>query len=131
MTELLNSKSSKKFFKLNDTLANFSFLLGLLVVGAIFLIVIFGPFLAPYNPYLLDVVVSPHYDFEQEIYIDVPVNPNEEFPLGTNEAGMDMISLILHGARITIIASVLIAASRVIIGLFVGLAAGGFERGAV
>jgi peptide/nickel transport system permease protein len=129
MTELVNSKSSKKLFKLNDTLANFSFLLGLLVVGAIFLIVIFGPFLAPYNPYLLDVVVSPHYDFEQEIYIDVPVNPNEEFPLGTNEAGMDMISLILHGARITIIASVLIAASRVIIGLFVGLAAGWFEGG--
>lgn len=116
-----------RFRILRDALSNISLILGIIIVLAIVVVVLFGPLLAPYNPYLVDRVVIDHFDFERDEYIRVPVNPEPDFPLGTNEVGQDMLSLILHGARNTLIAGVLIATARVLIGLFVGLIAGWFE----
>lgn len=127
MTELAQATSRVRYRALRDALTNPSLMLGAVVVGFIILVVLFGPLWAPYNPYLIDRVVYPHYDFEEEVYIRVPVNPGEDFLLGTNDIGMDVLSLLLHGARNTLIAGVLIAVGRVILGLFIGLAAGWFE----
>lgn len=116
-----------RYRALREALTNLSLMLGLIIVGGIILIVLFGSLWAPYNPYLVDLIVRPHYDFEEEVYIRVPVLPSAEFPLGTDQVGMDILTLILHGARITLVAGVLIASTRVISGLFIGLTAGWFE----
>lgn len=112
-----------------EAMSNISLIVGILIVLGIVVVVLFGPLFAPYNPYLVDRVVVDHFDFERDEYIRVPVNPNEDFVLGTNEIGQDLLSLLLHGARNTLIAVILIATARVLIGLFVGLLAGWFEGG--
>jgi ABC-type dipeptide/oligopeptide/nickel transport system permease subunit len=127
MSELAKDTGKYKYRALRDALSNFSLLMGAAIVLGIVIIVLFGSVWAPYNPYLVDRIVVPHYDFETEEYIRIPVLPNEEFLLGTNEIGMDMLSLLLHGARNTLIAGILIAGARVLLGLFLGLTAGWFE----
>ncbi|MDA1329852.1 MAG: ABC transporter permease [Chloroflexi bacterium] len=129
MTELAHATGRDRYRALRDALSNFSLMLGVFVVGLIILVVLFGPLIAPYNPYIVDRIEYPHYDFEEQVYIRVPVQPNADFPFGTDQVGMDILSLILHGARNTLIAGVLIAIARVVLGLFIGLAAGWFEGG--
>lgn len=127
MNELVRAMGKYRYRALREALTNLSLMLGLIIVGGIILIVLFGSLWAPYNPYLVDLIVRPHYDFEEEVYIRVPVLPSAEFPLGTDQVGMDILTLILHGARNTLVAGVLIASTRVISGLFIGLTAGWFE----
>jgi ABC-type dipeptide/oligopeptide/nickel transport system permease subunit len=127
VTELAKVTGRSRYRVLKEALTNFSLVIGVLIVGGIVFVVLFGSAWAPYNPYLVDRVVVPHYDFEEEVYIRVPVMPNEDFPLGTDQFGMDILTLILHGARNTLVAGVLVAMARVVIGLFIGLTAGWFE----
>lgn len=124
-TSKLGEKDRYRIFR--DAISNSSLILGTFILLAIVAIVLFGPLFSPYNPYLVDRVVIDHYDFQSEEYIRVPVNPDADFPFGTDAIGQDMLSLILHGARNTLIAAVLIATARVLIGLFVGLISGWFE----
>jgi peptide/nickel transport system permease protein len=127
MSTFSNSDSADKNRIWRDAFSNFPLILGLIIVLGIVVIVLFGPLFSPYNPYLVDRVVREHYDFETEIYTRLPVHPNDDFVFGTNEIGQDMLSLVLHGARNTLIATVLIASARVLIGLFIGLIAGWYE----
>lgn len=56
-----------RYRALREALTNLSLMLGLIIVGGIILIVLFGSLWAPYNPYLVDRIVRPHYDFEEEV----------------------------------------------------------------
>ena len=128
MSTVAKVGSEERFRFLREAISNISLIVGLLIVLGIVVVVLFGPLFAPYNPYLVDRVVVDHFDFERDEYIRVPLNPGEEnFTLGTNEIGQDMLSLLLHGARNTLIAAILIATARVLIGLFIGLFSGWFE----
>ena len=97
-------------------LGNPPLLIGTLILLFLFVIVLFGPALAPQNPYLSGQPISRHYDAERGILVDPPLPPSAEFPFGTDRWGMDLLSLLLHGARNTLVACVFIASVRVLLG---------------
>ncbi|MFN2149644.1 MAG: ABC transporter permease subunit [Anaerolineales bacterium] len=105
-------------------LGNPPLLIGTLILLFLFVIVLFGPALAPQNPYLSGQPISRHYDAERGILVDPPLPPSAEFPFGTDRWGMDLLSLLLHGARNTLVACVFIASVRVLLGLLLGGLAG-------
>lgn len=85
----------------------------LLVIGLLGLL---GPTLAPY-----------HYD-ERHIADDgtpkIAESPSSEHWLGTNDTGQDVLSLVLYGARPTVITGILGFAMITLIGGTVGITAG-------
>ncbi len=107
-----------------DILFNLPLMLGLLIVLALFIIVLFGPVWAPKNPYIAGQHIVPHYDAEKGEFIRPPLEPGKEFPLGTDRWGTDLLSLLLHGARNTLIASAFITMVRLILGVMLGGYAG-------
>ncbi len=107
-----------------EILTNLPLMLGALIVLGLFVIVLFGPVWAPKNPYIAGQHIVPHYDAEKEEFIRPPLAPDAEFPLGTDRWGTDLLSLLLHGARNTLIASAFITMVRLILGLMLGGYAG-------
>ena len=61
---------------------------GLIVITALVFMTLFGPFIAPYDPYT--------YDF-----FNTKQNPSWEHWLGTDEKGRDILSRVIHGAGIS------------------------------
>ncbi|MGD8604212.1 MAG: M28 family peptidase, partial [Anaerolineales bacterium] len=57
-------------------------------------------------------------------YIDPPLAPSAEYPLGTDRWGNDTLSLLLYGARNTIIACAFITMVRLLLGMILGGLAG-------
>ncbi|HUS94549.1 MAG TPA: ABC transporter permease subunit [Patescibacteria group bacterium] len=108
-------------------LFNLPFVVGLLIVLGLFLVVLFGPIWAPSNPYIAGEHIQPHLDSDTGEWISPPLEPSEEFPLGTDEYGNDLFSMLLYGARNTLIAAAFIAMARVFIGLGLGAYAGWHE----
>ncbi len=71
--------------------------LGLVVVGLILLVVIVGPWSAPYDPEKM----APLMRYKP---------PSAQFWLGTDQYGRDILSRLLHGARATVVMAVLATA---------------------
>lgn len=107
-----------------DILLNPSLMLGGLIVAILFFLVLFGPLLAPRNPYIAGQHIVSHYDFDVGEYIDPPLAPSAEYPLGTDRWGNDTLSLLLYGARNTIIACAFITMVRLLLGMILGGLAG-------
>ncbi|MBK9052403.1 MAG: ABC transporter permease, partial [Chloroflexi bacterium] len=107
-----------------DVVFNLPFMLGTLIVLALFVLSVLGPVLAPQNPYLAGQHIVPHFDAELNVFIRPPLDPSPEYPLGTNQWGTDILSLIMHGARNTLIACAFITMMRVLLGLTLGVIAG-------
>lgn len=128
MAELTQRPALSIGDRLKESLFYFPLVLGGIILIILLLVVLFGPLLAPHNPYLIDRLIVPHYDFTTETYIRVPLEPGGEFPLGTDERGMDIVSLLLFGARTTITAGVLIATLRIVFGLAAGMVMGWNEN---
>ena len=88
-----------------------------MLLGFVFL-GIFGPALAPQDPYAQDLVgriLPPVFD-----------GGAWDHPLGTDHFGRDYLSRLMHGARISLVAIVLIIPLATLIGTFLGLLAGWF-----
>ncbi len=107
-----------------DFLFNLPLMLGFIIVFGLFIMVLFGPLIAPQNPYIAGQHIVPHYDDEKGEFVRPPLEPSEEYPLGTDRWGTDLLSLLLHGARNTLIASTFITMVRLILGLTLGGYAG-------
>lgn len=99
---------------------------GILLLG-LFLVVLFGPVWAPSNPYVTGRHIVPHLDRETGEWISPPLAPSDAYPLGTDQWGNDILSMLLYGTRNTLIAAAFIAMARIIIGLFFGAYAGWHE----
>ena len=80
---------------------------------------IFGPQIAPEDPFQLDLVgrLQPPF-FEGEGSLD--------HPLGTDDLGRDTLSRLIHGARISLLAIAMVIPLATLIGSLLGLAAGWF-----
>lgn len=85
-------------------------------LGATFLLVfilaaIFGPWLSPHDPQVqdLDLVLAP---------------PSAAHPLGTDENGSDLLSMVLHGARLALGIAGATVAICLVVGVAVGAVAG-------
>ncbi|RXT57419.1 peptide ABC transporter permease [Bosea sp. Tri-44] len=82
-------------------------LLGLLIVGLILLVVVVGPWFAPYNPETM----APLQRYKP---------PSAQFWLGTDQYGRDILSRLLHGARATVVMALLATALGTLVGAVVG-----------
>ncbi|MFN2233698.1 MAG: ABC transporter permease subunit [Anaerolineales bacterium] len=125
---LENSPQPRKRSVLKEVLKNFPLMFGGIIVLGLFLIVLFGPVFAPTNPYITGQAVGTYYDVEKGEWISPPLSPSPEHPLGTDQWGNDILSLLFYGARNTLVACAFITMVRVILGLALGAIAGWNEN---
>jgi peptide/nickel transport system permease protein len=85
--------------------------LGLLILGALMLVALLAPRLAPYDPL--------------KIATGLPLGaPSVAHPFGTDDLGRDVLSRILFGARISLTVSFVSALVALVVAVPLGLAAG-------
>jgi ABC-type dipeptide/oligopeptide/nickel transport system permease subunit len=100
-------------------------LFGGLIVLALFIGVLFGPVLAPENPYLRGRRIL---EYRDGAFYSPPFPPSPEHPMGTDELGRDTLSMLLYGTRNTLVAAAFITMARLALGLVMGGAAGWNEN---
>lgn len=105
---------------------NAELVLGALIVLGLFVVVLFGPLMAPANPYLAGQSSSMIIDGE---YTTAPFPPMPGLPLGSDQWGRDILSMLLYGTRNTLVACLFIAMARVLLGSAMGMLAGWNEGG--
>ncbi|CAN7228128.1 ABC transporter permease [Phenylobacterium sp. LjRoot164] len=92
-------------------------LAGLILLGLVLLVALLAPVIAPQDPLR---IVGPA--------LAPPFSPG--FPLGTDALGRDMLAMLVHGARTTLLIGVAAACTAILIGVSVGAIAG-YYGGAV
>lgn len=85
--------------------------LGLLLVAAFFVLGVVGPWLAPEDPRAIDL----DHQFEA---------PSAVHWLGTADNGVDLLSALLHGARLAAVVSLSVVLVSVVVGVLLGALAG-------
>ncbi|MCP4427297.1 MAG: ABC transporter permease, partial [Chloroflexi bacterium] len=110
--------------RLRDVFGNAPLMMGLLIVISLFALVLYGPVWAPQNPYLAGQHIVPHMDWATGQFVRPPLDPSPEYPLGTDQWGADILSMLMHGARNTLVACAFITMIRVLLGLILGAIAG-------
>jgi len=90
-------------------------LIGLIIFAVFFLIAVFAPLIAPFDP--LEVIE------EDGIWL-ANKKPSERFLLGTTNIGRDIFSQLIHGSRSALLIGFSGAAVVAVIGTVVGLLAG-------
>jgi peptide/nickel transport system permease protein len=89
---------------------------GLVMLLLVVLVAVFAPWLAPYNP--KDMVhVQPE---------EILAPPDGQHWLGRDDAGKDVLSLLIYGARVSLVVGFTASFMSMIIGTTVGLTAGYF-----
>ena len=96
-------------------LANRSFMIGLVLVGLIALLAILAGVVAPYDPL--------KGNFRARM-----VAPSLQHWMGTDHFGRDILSRVLHGARISLQIGFMVALITGIAGVVIGATAGYFRR---
>jgi peptide/nickel transport system permease protein len=96
---------------MNKVLANGIFLFSLFLAVAII-----GPEIAPF-----DTDYSEKFWYEGETTIISPAKPSLRHPLGTDTWGYDMLSLLLYGAKYTLLAVVSVSAMRIATAILINL----------
>ena len=92
---------------------------GLVILGAVVLVAIFAPILAPENPYKQNVVRR----LQPPVWME---RGSPEFLLGTDGLGRDTLSRLIYGARISLLVGAVAAFGAGVIGITLGLVAGYF-----
>lgn len=87
-----------------------AFLGGLLVLG-VFVVAIFAPWIAPYDPATIDIK-------------NILIGPSLAHPLGTDELGRDVLSRMIWGSRVSLEVGFVAIGIATIIGIIVGALAG-------
>ena len=103
--------------------ANKGAVAGLVFVVAITLVAVFAPWLAPHPPDLTN----------NTAFLKPPVwqaGGMWTYPLGTDAIGRDILSRLIHGARLSLLIGVAVVVIAIILGVGLGLIAG-FFRGPI
>jgi dipeptide transport system permease protein len=100
--------------------ANRGALAGLLIVLLVLLTALFAPLLAPHAPELTNNTVFLKPPFWQ-------AGGSISYPLGTDAIGRDILSRLIHGARLSLVIGLAVVALSVVVGTVLGLAAGYFR----
>ena len=93
---------------------------GLFFVTAVIIMAIFAPWIAPHDP-------SEQYRQFAEIPPVWAEGGNASFLLGTDYAGRDMLSRIIYGSRLSLIAGCIVVVISLVAGIALGLVAGYFR----
>jgi len=89
-------------------------IVGMVMLSIVIFIAVFAPWLAPYNP-------NERVDVQPE---DILAPPDFEHWLGRDDAGKDVLSLLIYGARVSLIVGFVSSFFSMFIGTTVGLTAG-------
>lgn len=100
--------------------ANRGALAGLIIVAAVLLMALFAPWLAPYPPDLTDNSVFLVPPFWQ-------AGGSTAHWLGTDAIGRDILSRIIHGARLSLVIGIAVVSISIVVGTVLGLLAGYFK----
>jgi len=100
--------------------ANRGAVAGLIIVVAVLLIALFAPVLAPHAPDLTNSAAFLRPPFWQE-------GGSLTYPLGTDAIGRDILSRLMHGARLSLTIGIAVVAISVIVGTVLGLLSGFFR----
>ena len=87
------------------------FYIGLIIVLLLFAVAIFAPYLAPYDPTMINVK-------------NVLLPPSSKYFLGTDELGRDVLSRLIYASRISIKVGFIAVAISAVIGTILGVIAG-------
>jgi ABC-type dipeptide/oligopeptide/nickel transport system permease subunit len=87
-------------------------MLGLIVYGAWLVIALLGPIIAPYDPN------AQHFDSYRL------TGPSSKYLFGTDDLGRDILSRVIHGARVSVPAGLLTILATATIGITLGAIAG-------
>lgn len=90
-------------------------MVGLILILTITIAAFLAPWISPY-PY-----EAQHLDF-------IRTPPSAQFVLGTDSLGRDLLSRLLHGARVALLAAVMVITLEIVIGVPLGMVAG-YYRG--
>jgi peptide/nickel transport system permease protein len=93
-------------------------IIALVILGIVVISAVFAPFLAPYNPNLVDV--------EQRLLPPAFAGGDPAHPLGTDGLGRDVLSRLIYGARVSLVVGVMAVAVAGTLGVTLGLTAGFF-----
>ncbi|RDU36387.1 aminopeptidase [Neobacillus piezotolerans] len=104
---------------------NYSYYIGVTFVGILLFLTAFGEILAPYS--LSEQLEAKYVD---GTIIAPPIEPftMKEYPLGTNRWGYDLLTLVLHGIRYTVLVSIAVTVLKMGAGTLIGLYAGTMKR---
>jgi ABC-type dipeptide/oligopeptide/nickel transport system permease subunit len=108
-----------------DVVTNLPLILGFLMVMALILVALYAPVLAPHNPFEMRALVR----IDGELTA-APFEPSEHYPLGSDVRGRDILSMLLYGARQTLVIAIVVVAARLSLGCIVGALAGWFPGSA-
>ena len=92
--------------------------LGVFIVGAVLLIAIIAPYIAPHDPFAQNLnlrLVPPEW-----------MGGSAEHPLGTDQLGRDYLSRLLYGARISMTIGIFTVITSGLIGITLGVVGGYF-----
>ena len=103
--------------------ANRGAVVGLSVLILVLLLALLADVVAPHSPYATDSSMALKPPLWQR-------GGSLAFPLGTDAIGRDMLSRLIHGARLSLTIGVSVVAISTIVGVLLGLVAG-FARGVV
>lgn len=91
-------------------------IVGMAMLSVVLFVAIFAPWLAPTDPYeRIDVTAE-----------DILAPPDSEHLLGRDDAGKDVLSLLIYGARVSLVVGFVSSFFSMFIGTSVGLIAGFF-----
>jgi peptide/nickel transport system permease protein len=85
--------------------------LGVTIVIGFFVLGLVGPWIAPYDPLAIDLL----HEYE---------SPSRAHWLGTGDNGIDILSALLHGARLAAIVGIVVVGVSVLLGTLLGTWAG-------
>lgn len=103
-----------------------SLIAGAAIVGLLLIVAVLGPDLAPHNPFHVDRIQTIEGKIDR-----APFPPSSTYWLGTDDQGRDTLSLLLYGARQTLIMAVVATVARILLGLLLGTVAGWWHGRAV
>ena len=91
--------------------------IGLVIITLFFIVAIFAPLIAPYDPR----VQNPARDSQP---LEERLKPSREHPLGLDDLGRDVMSRIVYGARISMRVGVTVVLISSLIGMLIGAVSG-------
>ena len=100
--------------------ANNGAVAGLVIVVLLLLVAAFANVIAPYSPDLTNNAVFLQPPAWQE-------GGSWAYPLGTDAIGRDMLSRLIHGARLSLAIGMAVVALSIVVGIMLGLVAGYFR----
>lgn len=100
--------------------ANNGAVMGLVIVVGVLLIALFAPWIAPHPPNITN----------NTVFLKPPAwlaGGSWAYPLGTDAIGRDILSRLMHGARLSLVIGLAVVALSVLVGTVLGLLAGFFR----